>query len=108
MNEGANPMGWLRGMSLTGHVLCEKHIARAEDSLRAIAQSYFDAAGKSKAPLAARRVVPSVKIIPERIVFEYQRGGGNGCQKILRPRLLIQIFKVGLAIFSSIESTKLH
>jgi hypothetical protein len=108
MNEGSHPIGRFRGMPLAGYVFGEKYIAGPEGPFGSVSQTDLDAAGKRKAPLAARRVVPGVKIIPERVVLEYQRGGGNVCQKMLRSRLLIQIFKVGFAIFSGIESTKLH
>jgi hypothetical protein len=97
-----------RGVPLAGHILCEKHVAWLERSLRAVAQSNLDATGKRDAPLAARRVVPGMKIIPECIVLEHERCRGDVGQEMLRSLVLIQIFEMRLPVISGVKSAKLH
>src|SRR5688500_9652712 len=89
VHERSYPVRRFRRVALTGHVFGEKNVARSESLLRAVAQADFNAARESNAPLAARRGMPTLKIIAVHIVFEDQRLGGNAGQEVLRSFVLI-------------------
>lgn len=108
MDKCAHPIHRQRRMALSGDVFGEKNIARSENFLGAVTDADLARTGERDTPLAARRVVPTVQVVPVHVILEYQCLGSDSRKEKLSSLLLIQFFEMRFAVRSGVESEELH